>query len=209
MKKKIFTLLVAFTAVTLAANAQFIVNDPINVATSIGNTVKEIVQTSQTVKNTLNSFKEVEKLYNQGKKYYDALQRVNNLVKDARKVQQTILMVGDITEIYVTSYKQMLNDPNFSHEELLAIAFGYARLLEESTELLKELKLITSNTSLSMSDKDRMDMIDRVYNDVREYKSLVGYYTNKNISVSYLRARQLNDTQRVLDLYGSASDKYW
>ena len=27
---------------------------------------------------------------------------VNNLVRDARKVQQTILMVGDITDIYVT-----------------------------------------------------------------------------------------------------------
>ena len=32
------------------------------------------------------------------KKYYDALKSVNNLVKDARKVQQTILMIGDITD---------------------------------------------------------------------------------------------------------------
>ena len=29
------------------------------------------------------------KIYEQGKKYYDALKSVNNLVKDARKVQQT------------------------------------------------------------------------------------------------------------------------
>ena len=39
---------------------------------------------------------------------------VKNLVRDARKVQQTILMVGDITEIYVTSYERMLNDPYFT-----------------------------------------------------------------------------------------------
>ncbi len=32
------------------------------------------------------------------------LKSVNNLVKDARKVQQTILMVGDITDIYVNSF---------------------------------------------------------------------------------------------------------
>ena len=46
----------------------------------------------------IKNFQETVKIYEQGKKYYDALKSVNNLVKDARKVQQTILMVGDITD---------------------------------------------------------------------------------------------------------------
>lgn len=190
-------------------NAQFIVNDPINVATSIANTVKEIVETSKTVKNTLDNFKQVEKVYNQGKEYYDALKKVNNLVKDARKVQQTILMVGDISDMYVNSYKLMLQDKNFSFEELTAIAFGYAKLLEESASLLKELKEIVNPSTLSLNDKERMDLIDQIYKEVSEYRSLVSYYTNKNISVSYLRAKQQNDTQRVLSLYGTVNDRYW
>jgi hypothetical protein len=193
---------------TKHAHAQFIVNDPINVATSIGNTVKEIIQTSKTVKNTMDNFREVEKLYAQGKEYYDALQKVNNLVKDARKVQQTILMVGNISDIYVNSYRRMLNDKNFSHDELMAIAFGYAQLLDESTELLKELKVVTTATSLSMSDKERMDIIERIHSEVSEYRNLVGYYTNKNISISYLRAKKANDSQRILDLYGT-NERYW
>ena len=49
----------------------------------------------------LSLLKETVKIYEQGKKYYDALKSVNNLVKDARKEQQTILMVGDITDIYI------------------------------------------------------------------------------------------------------------
>ena len=209
MKRKILILIVTITSIGLPANAQFIVNDPINVATSIGNTVKEIVQTSKTVKNTLDNFKEVEKLYTESKKYYDALKKVNNLVKDARKVQQTILMVGDITDIYVNSYKLMLQDKNFSFEELTAIAFGYTYLLEESASLLTELKQVINPTTLSLNDKERMDLIDNIYEKVSEYRSLVSYYTNKNISVSYLRAKKENDTQRVLALYGSAEEKYW
>ena len=63
-----------------------------------------------------------------GKKYYDALKSVNNLVKDARKVQQTILMVGDITDIYINNYQKMMHDDNFSVEELSAIGFGYTKL---------------------------------------------------------------------------------
>ena len=163
MKQKILILIVTITSIGLPANAQFIVNDPINVATSIGNTVKEIVQTSKTVKNTLDNFKEVEKLYTESKKYYDALKKVNNLVKDARKVQQTILMVGDITDIYVNSYKLMLQDKNFSFEELTAIAFGYTYLLEESASLLTELKQVINPTTLSLNDKERMDLIDNIW----------------------------------------------
>lgn len=67
----------------------------------------------------LSLLKETVKIYEQGKKYYDALKSVNNLVKDARKVQQTILMVGDITDIYINNYQKMMHDDNFSVEELL------------------------------------------------------------------------------------------
>lgn len=189
--------------------AQWVVTDPTNFAGNIANTVKEIATASKTVNNTLNNFREVEKIYRQGKEYYDALQKVKTLVSDAYKVKETILMVSDISGIYVNSYKKMLNDKNFTPKELDAIAFGYARLLEESSECLKELKDVVNVTSLSMTDKERMDVIDRVYRDVKEYKGLVNYYTNKNISVSYLRALKAGDTERVLSLYGTASERYW
>lgn len=189
--------------------AQWVVTDPTNFAGNIANTVKEIATASKTVNNTLNNFREVEKIYRQGKEYYDALQKVKTLVSDAYKVKETILMVSDISGIYVNSYKKMLSDNNFTPKELDAIAFGYARLLEESSECLKELKDVVNVTSLSMTDKERMDVIDRVYRDVKEYKGLVNYYTNKNISVSYLRALKAGDTERVLSLYGTASERYW
>ena len=189
--------------------AQWVVTDPTNFAGNIANTVKEIATAYKTVNNTLNNFREVEKIYRQGKEYYDALQKVKTLVSDAYKVKETILMVSDISGIYVNSYKKMLSDKNFTPKELDAIAFGYARLLEESSECLKELKDVVNVTSLSMTDKERMDVIDRVYRDVKEYKGLVNYYTNKNISVSYLRALKAGDTERVLSLYGTASERYW
>ncbi len=137
----------------------------------------------------LSLLNEVKKVYEQGKEYYDKLKAVNNLVKDARKVQQTVLLVGDVSEMYVQNFGKMMNDPNFSAQELTAISNGYSALLNESTELLKELKQIVSSTSLSLNDKERMDIIDRVYKEVKEYHSLVRYYTNKNISVSLLRAK--------------------
>lgn len=203
------TAMVAILATTTFVKAQFVVTDPANLASGILNSANEIVQTSSTVSNVIKNFNEVKKVYEQGKEYYDKLKAVNNLVKDARKVQQTVLLVGDVSEIYVNNFGKMLNDPNFNAQELTAIANGYSALLTESTELLKELKEIITGNGLSMNDKERMDVIDRVYKEVKEYHNLVRYYTNKNISVSYLRAKKQNNTQRVLDLYGTSNQKYW
>ena len=137
------------------------------------------------------------------------LRKVKNLVRDARKVQQTILMVGDITDIYVTNFERMLSDPYFTPEELSAIALGYTKLLEESAHLLNDLKTVVNENGLSMNDKERMDIIDRCYNDMLQSRSLVQYYTNKNIGVSYLRAKKRNDLDRVMALYGSPNERYW
>lgn len=210
MKK---TILLVFTAVMLAvapsAKAQFVVTDPGNLISGILNSANEIVQTSSTVSNVIKNFEQVKKVYDQGKEYYDKLKAVNDLVKDARKVQQTVLLVGDVSEMYVKNFGKMMNDPNFTPQELSAIANGYSILLNESTALLKELKQIVTENGLSFNDKERMDIIDQVYKEVKDYHNLVRYYTNKNISVSILRAKKQNNTKRVLELYGTDEQKYW
>lgn len=210
MKKTMFLVLMAYLlSIAPSAKAQWVVTDPANLISGILNSANEIIQTSSTVSNVVKNFNEVKKVYDQGKEYYDKLKAINNLVKDARKVQQTVLLVGDVSEMYVKNFGKMMNDPNFSPQELSAIANGYSTLLNESTELLKELKQIISNTGLSLNDKERMDVIDKVYNEVKDYHKLVRYYTNKNISVSILRAKKKNNTKRVLELYGTSEQKYW
>ena len=209
MKQRIIMLFSACLLLAGTARAQWVVSDPGNLAQGIINASKNIIHTSKTAANMVSNFQETVKIYEQGKKYYDALKSVNNLVKDAIKVKNTILLIGDISDIYVTNFQLMLRDENYTPEELSAIAFGYTKLLEESNNVLKEMKDVVNITTLQMTDKERMDVVDRCYNRVRRYRNLVMYYTNKNISVSYLRARKKNDMDRVLALYGSRNERYW
>lgn len=209
MKLRIILLCMGAFFITHASRAQWVVTDPSNLAQGIINATKNIVHTSKTATNMVNNFQETVKIYKQGKEFYDALKKVKNLVKDARKVQQTILMMGDITDIYVNNFERMLSDPYFTPEELSAIAVGYTILLEESAGVLTDLKTVVNENGLSMNDKERMDIIDRCYNRVYEYRGLVRYYTNKNIGVSYLRAKKQRDQDRILALYGSPNERYW
>lgn len=209
MRTKILMTIAICLLVVGRAQAQWAVVDPTNLAQSIINTAQNVAQNAKSTAAMIDNFQETVKIYEQSKKYYDALKSVNNLVKDARKVQQTILMVGDITDIYMDSYQKMMSDENFTVEELSAIGFGYTKLLEESNDVLKELKNVVNITTLSMTDKERMDVVERCYQKMKRYRNLVSYYTNKNISVSYLRAKKKNDLDRVMGLYGNANEKYW
>jgi hypothetical protein len=210
MKKVIFLLTtILLCGLTGSLKAQFVVNDPINVAQSIVNTANQIVQTSATVANVIKNWEEVRKVYDTTKGYYDKLKAVNDLVKDAKKVRDCILMVGEIGDIYVNSYGKMLSDPHFRFEELTAISNGYTMLLGESANMLKELKDVVNVNGLSMTDHERMDIINYVYERLRNHRNLVNYYTRKNISISYLRAKKAGDTDRVIALYGNANDRYW
>ena len=208
MKTKIYLVAICMMASIMSSRAQFVTFDPSNLVQSIVNTTNQVIETSTTASNMISNFKETVKLYEQGKKYYDALKSVNDLVKDAKKVQQTILMVGEISDIYVDNFQKMLTDKNYTVKELGAIAFGYAKLLEQSGDLLVELKTVVNAGGLSMTDKERMDIIDRTYNSVKKYRNLVSYYTKKNIAVSYLRSKRIGDSDRVMALYGT-NERYW
>jgi hypothetical protein len=209
MKKIVLIMSIMLVCVTTQIQAQFVTVDPLNILTSILNTTSEIVQTSSTVSNVINNWKEVKKVYDQGKEYYDKLKAVHDLVQDAKKVRDCFLLVGEIGDIYVNSYQKMLSDQHFRYEELAAIANGYTILLQESGDMLIELKDVINANGLSMTDHERMDIINYVYDRLKDHRNLVSYYTRKNISISYLRAKKAGDIDRVMALYGNADERYW
>ena len=187
MRRKIFSALCAFLLTVPAMHAQWVVTDPGNLAQGIENSVNEMVETSETAQNAMSTFKEASKIYEQSRKYYDMLKSVNSLVSGSLKVKESVLMLSEISESYVTNYGKMLTDENYTQRELEAIAFGYNNI---------------------MKDKERLDLIERVYREMRHYRTLVNYYTRKNLRVSYLRAREKGETEQVLKLYGE-DERYW
>lgn len=206
MKQIILCLTVVLSMFTFQAKAQWVVTDPTNLVQNI----VSAVQGTSTAANMINNVKECANIYKQGKEYYDALKSVHNLVKDARKVKKSIEMISEITDIYVNGFNKMVSDPNYTPNELAAISSGYAKLLDEGGALVTELKnVVTGSNGLSLSDKERMDVIDQIYTKMIDYRNLTKYYTQKSISVSFIRAKEKNDTDRVLSLYGSPSERYW
>lgn len=206
MKKILFCLVALMGLCTYQAKAQWTVIDPSNLAQNI----MTVSKTATTASNVINSFKEMQKIYDQGKQYYDKLQSVHNLIKDARKVKETVELVSEISQIYSTNFNKMLSDRNFSVNELEAISNGYAKLLNESGNLLADIKNVVSlSNGLSMTDAERMSIIDDIHAKMLEHRNLVRYFSKKSISVSFIRSQEKGDLERVQSLYGNPSDRYW
>lgn len=206
MKRIFLIVCVVLAGFSYQAKAQWAVIDPSNLVQNI----QQVVKTSSTLSNMVRNVEETVKIYEQGKQYYDALKSVNNLIKDARKVKRTIEMISEIGDMYINGFNKMVADPSFTVDELAAISAGYAKLMEEGGALITDLKnIVTGGNGLSMSDKERMDVIDQIYNRMLDYRNLTRYFTQKSISVSFIRAKEKADTDRVLALYGSPSERYW
>lgn len=206
MKKILFCLVAFMTLYTYQVKAQWTVIDPSNLAQNI----LTVSKTATTASNVINSFKEMQKIYDQGKQYYDKLESVHSLIKDARKVKETVELVSEISQIYSTNFNKMLSDRNFSVNELEAISNGYAKLLNESGNLLADIKNVVSlSNGLSMTDAERMSIIDDIHAKMLEHRNLVRYFSKKSISVSFIRSQEKGDMERVKSLYGNPSDRYW
>ncbi len=209
MHLKIVFLCGALCLLAPNTKAQWVVSDPSNLAQGIVNSTRQVVEAAKNGQTMLQSFQQTVKIYEQSKKYYDALKSVNNLVRNARKVQLCILLVGEISDIYVDGYRRMVADENFSPHELAAIAAGYARIIEEAAAQIRELQGIVNPSDLSLTDKDRIDVVERVYGVLHRHRDLVRYYTRKQISVALLRARERNELGSTLTLYGGEEQRYW
>lgn len=206
MKKILFCLMAFMTLCTYQVKAQWTVIDPSNLAQNI----LTVSKTATTASNVINSFKEMQKIYDQGKQYYDKLESVHSLIKDARKVKETVELVSEISQIYSSNFNKMLSDRNFSVNELEAISNGYAKLLNESGNLLADIKNVVSlSNGLSMTDAERMSIIDDIHAKMLEHRNLVRYFSKKSISVSFIRSQEKGDMERVKSLYGNPSDRYW
>lgn len=206
MRNKFILLLAILSLGMGTAHAQWIVSDPSSLFQSIVNSANEMINTGSTAQTMIQSFQETRKIYLQGKEYYDKLRSVSNLVRQARKVQQCILLVGEISDTYINSYQRMLSDPSFTPRELSAIASGYTRLLQEGTNVLRDLQDIINPSELSMTDKERLDVVDKTYAELLRLRNLTSYFTRKNMGVARIRAHKEKDMQRYLSLYGSEDE---
>jgi hypothetical protein len=183
-------------------HAQFVVSDVSAFGQRVGNTIVNTLQHVSRLTQLVAQVRETSKIYKEAKEWYDHLKKVANTVKQFKKVGECALLVSDIADAYVNAYSKFRMDPNFSMDEIAAIGAGYTKLIKESTRIFKEIDLGTKESDMSLTDKDRLDIIEKVYNELKDHKNLVIYFTRKMTCTSYIRSIDNKNMDVISKLYG-------
>lgn len=197
-------LLALFCTVLFPAYGQWTVWDPANTLQSIKNIAENIKAVSKTTGETLNVFQQTKALYDENKKYYDALLSINNFVKDTKKVGRSIRMVSDMSDMFVQDFSRFTADPRLSLSEIDTYMRRYNRSIRRATESLKELTKIVGR-GLSMSDKERMDKIDQYHDEI--------YASYSDLKISQMEVNMLAENaqrrQKQKEMLKEFSGRRW
>lgn len=124
-------------------------------------------------------------------KMLESLEKVSNLIKDYKRVQQTRDLLSKIMEIYTEKVPKLVQDENFTTQQAAVIVQSFDLILDDSRQLTNTvLNTILKDNLFLMDDKQRYDTINGVYEDVRRHYGTICYLYNKLLYASYLKSQQ-------------------
>jgi hypothetical protein len=134
--------------------------------------------------------------------YFQELKDVKAVVSGYHKVQEIVEREEEIVAAYQRGLAAVRQDKHFTAGELGQIEAVYGGILAESGKNLAALTGVLESLATSMTDEQRLAIIDQASASMdKNYRDLEAY-TNQNALLSLQRARDENDEAVIKQLYG-------
>lgn len=133
--------------------------------------------------------------------FFDAYNIVNPAILSYAKVPAILSYADGIDKACKAAIINVVNDHNFSLEENEYLKKVFNALREKTVEVIKELKLVTSDNVLEMKDNERIEWIDRIYDDIKDKYVFVQSFNKaaQVLSVQRLHTKTEINNSRALN----------
>jgi hypothetical protein len=135
------------------------------------------------------------------KDFLDGLLEVSPAVKKYKRIADIISYQLRIVKEYKAAFNQFKEDRNFTPDEIKYIGKVYSNLLVESLKCLDELSMVITAGKLRMSDDERLQAIDRIYNEIFDQFSFLQDFNNGTAVLSVQREKDMQDIDISRKLY--------
>ncbi len=132
--------------------------------------------------------------FNLHKNFLDALMEVSPVVKKYKRIADIINYQLLIVKQYKKAFQQFKDDGTFTPQEINYIGKVYSNLLNESIKNLDELFMVITSGQLRMSDDERMQAIDKIYDRIEDQFSFLQDF---NSSTSYLSLQRKSEQTEI------------
>jgi DNA repair ATPase RecN len=199
MKKIVFA--IVLSACFLTSNAQ---SDEVQ---QLLLNVEKLAQFKKILKQMKDAYKIISKGYtavrdisqgnfNLHKTFLDALMEVSPAVKKHKRITDIFSYQQRIIKEYKAAFSEFKADKQFTPEEIDYLSKVYGNLANQSLKSLEELTMVITAGKLRMSDDERLQAIDKVYNEVVDQFSFLKEFNN----ITALLALQRKAEQAEINL---------
>lgn len=175
--------------------------------------VEKLAQFKQILKNMKDGYQLLHKGYtsikdiSEGnfslhKTFLDALMEVSPAVKKYKRVADIISYQIRLVKEYKSAFQQFKDDKQFTLLEIQYIGNVYANLFKESLKKLDELAMVVTAGKLRMSDDERLQAIDRIYDEVMEQYTFLNEFNNSTAILSLQREKDKMDIDLMKKIHG-------
>ncbi|MFT4152240.1 TerB family tellurite resistance protein [Parafilimonas sp.] len=140
--------------------------------------------------------------FNLHKAFLDGLMEVSPTVRNYRRVAGIANDQVTLIKEYRNAYKRFKQDKNFSADELTYLSHVYDNLFKESLRNLDDLLTIVTAGKARMSDDERLEAIDRIYDDMQDKLMFLRDFNNNTAILAVQKAKEKNDAETISKIYG-------
>lgn len=135
-------------------------------------------------------------------KMLESLEKVSNLIKDYKRIQETRDMLGKVINVYTEKLPKLVQDENFTPQQAAAIVKSFDLILDDSRQLVSTiLNTILQDNLFMMDDKQRYDTINEIYLSVKRHYGTICYLHNKLMYASYMRSHETGELESFAMYY--------
>ena len=121
------------------------------------------------------------------KTFLDGLMEVSPAVKKYKRTTDIFTYQARILKEYKAAWQQFRDDKQFTSTEIDYLGKVYSNLFNETLKSLEELAMVITSGKLRMSDDERLQAIDRIYENVIDQYSFLNEFNNNTAILSLQR----------------------
>jgi two-component SAPR family response regulator len=157
----------------------------------------------QIVSGGYNTIKDISKgNFNLHQTFLDGLMQVSPAVKKYKRIGEIISMQGQLVKEYKSAFRRFEASNLFNENEMTYMKNVYANLFNKSLQNLEELSMIVTAGKLRMSDDERLNAIDKIFNDAGDKLIFLRIFNKENNVLAIQRGREMVDTEVSKKLNG-------
>lgn len=141
--------------------------------------------------------------FNLHRDFLDGLLQVSPAVKQYSKVADIIRVQLKLVKESKAALAEFRGSKQFTIAEIEYLGNVYANLLKECLKMLDELAMVVTAGKLRMSDDERLQAIDKIYDEVMEQYTFLNEFNNGTAILSLQREKDKMDIDLMRKVHGT------